>query len=156
MTLVNSFKPVLWRLNTFTEVSIESLPQWNLNPRPLNSNQMLSPTEPSSHGLNPHSEPTLYSYSNFIFCSVSDFIPANASTSPKTYLKFRRGNHMSWQRYKYTFLHKYIKHICTYTYVKIVTKKRDRSLNSSSLFAKLWNTLKYFPNIFFNNRMMKW
>ena len=31
------------------EVAIESWPEWNLNPRPLNSVQILSPTELSGH-----------------------------------------------------------------------------------------------------------
>ena len=56
------------------------------------------------------------------------------------------------------FIHKYIKHTYTCTYVKIVTKRRESSssLNLSSLFANLWNTLKYFTNIYFNNGMIKW
>ena len=45
-----------------------------LYPQPLNSIQMLKPTELSGHEFNSHSEPTLYNYSNFIICSVSDFI----------------------------------------------------------------------------------
>ena len=36
---------------------------------------------------------------------------------------------MSWQIYTYAFIHKYTKHSCIYTYAKIVTKKRERSLN---------------------------
>ena len=36
---------------------------------------------------------------------------------------------MIWQIHTYAITHKYIKHSCTYTYVKIVTKKRERSLN---------------------------
>ena len=63
------------------EVARESWPEWDLNPRPLNSVQTLSPTELSGHELNSHSEPTLYSYSNFIICSVSDFVSAIAFVS---------------------------------------------------------------------------
>ena len=65
----------------FFEVAIESWPEWDLNPRPLNSVQMLQPTELSGHELNSHSEATLYSYSNFIVCSVSHFISAIAFVS---------------------------------------------------------------------------
>ena len=60
----------------FFEVAIESWPEWDLNPQPLNSIQILKPTELSGHEFNSHSEPTLNSYSNFIICSVSDFIKA--------------------------------------------------------------------------------
>ena len=65
----------------FFEVAIESWPEWDLNPRPLNSVQKLQPTELSGHDFNLHSEPNLYSYSNFIFCSVSHFISAIAFVS---------------------------------------------------------------------------
>ena len=51
------------------EVAIESWPEWDLNPRPLNSVQTLQPTELSGHEFNSLSEPTLYSYSNFISLS---------------------------------------------------------------------------------------
>ena len=47
-------------------IAIESWPEWDLNPRPLNSVQTLQPTELSSHGFKMHSGRTLYSYSNFI------------------------------------------------------------------------------------------
>ena len=50
----------------FLEVAIESWPEWDLNPRPLNSVQTLLPTELSGHEFNLLSEPTLYSYSKFI------------------------------------------------------------------------------------------
>ena len=65
----------------FFEVAIESYPDWDLHPRPLNSVQTLSPTELSGHEFNSHSEPTLYSYSSFIVCSVSSFISAIAFAS---------------------------------------------------------------------------
>ena len=50
------------------DVAIESRPEFDWNPRPLNSVQMLQLTEPSGHEFNSHSEPTLYSYSRFIVC----------------------------------------------------------------------------------------
>ena len=50
----------------FLEVAIGSWPEWNLNPRPLNSVQMLKSIELSGHEFNSLSEPTLYNYSNFI------------------------------------------------------------------------------------------
>ena len=50
------------------EVAIENWPELDLNPRLLNSVQTLQPTELSGHEFNSHSEPTLYSYSNFIVC----------------------------------------------------------------------------------------
>ena len=65
----------------FFEVAIESWPEWDLNPRPLNSIQTLKLTELSGHEFNSHSEPTLYSYPNFIVCSVSGFISAIAFVS---------------------------------------------------------------------------
>ena len=52
------------------EVAIESWPEWDLNTRPLNSIHTLYPTELSGHEFNSLSEPTLYSYSNFIVCLV--------------------------------------------------------------------------------------
>ena len=54
------------------EVAIESWPEWDLNTRLLNSVQSLQPTELSGHEFNSHSEPTLYSYSNFIELFVSN------------------------------------------------------------------------------------
>ena len=68
------------------EVAIESWLEWDLNPRPLNSVQTLQPIEVSGHEFNSYSEPTLYSYSNFIVCSVSDFISAIAFVSRHVYL----------------------------------------------------------------------
>ena len=64
-----------------SEVTMESWSEWGLNPPPLKSVQMLKPTEPSGHESNTHSEPALYSYPNFIVCSVSDFISAVAFVS---------------------------------------------------------------------------
>ena len=55
----------------FFEAAIESWPKWDFNPRP--------------HEFNSHSEPTLYSYSNFIVCSVSGFISAVAFVSRHVY-----------------------------------------------------------------------
>ena len=60
----------------FFEVAIEGWPELDLNPRPLNSIQTFSPTELSGREFNLHSEPTLYSYSNFIVCSVAHFFSA--------------------------------------------------------------------------------
>ena len=40
----------------FLEVAIESWPEWDLNPRPLNSVQAPEPTELSGHEFNSHSE----------------------------------------------------------------------------------------------------
>ena len=65
----------------FFEVAIESWPEWELNPQPLNSVQTLYPTDLSGHEFNLHSEPTLYSYSNLIVCSVSGFISVIAFIS---------------------------------------------------------------------------
>ena len=58
----------------FFEAALESWPEWDLNPRPLNSVQTLLPIDLSGHEFNWNSEPTLHSHSNFIVCSVSDFI----------------------------------------------------------------------------------
>ena len=63
----------------FFEVALESWPEWDLNPRPLN------PTELSDHEINSHSEPSLSSYSNFIVCSESRFISAVAFVSCHLY-----------------------------------------------------------------------
>ena len=62
----------------FFEVAIESTLEWDLNPQPLNSFQMLQPTELLGRELNSDSEPTFYSYSNCIICSMSYFILAIA------------------------------------------------------------------------------
>ena len=64
------------------QVAIESGPEWDLNPRPLNFVQTLRPSDLSSHEFKFHSEPALYSCFNFIFCSVSSFISAMAFISP--------------------------------------------------------------------------
>ena len=61
-------------LTDYFEVAIESWPEWDLNPRPLND-----------HEFNSNSEPTLYSHSNFIACSVSSFISAIAFASHHVY-----------------------------------------------------------------------
>ena len=74
---------LLFTAEGFFEVAIESWPEWDLNPRPLNSVQ--TPTELAGHAFNSHSEPTLYSYSNFIVCSVSGFISAIAFVSRHVY-----------------------------------------------------------------------
>ena len=60
-------------IDGFLEVAIESWPEWDSKPPRLHSGQMFQPTELSGHEFNSHSEPTLYSYSNFIFCSVFRF-----------------------------------------------------------------------------------
>ena len=57
----------------FLEVAVESWPEWDLNPRPLNSVQTLQPTELSSHEFNSLSEPTLYSHVSCL-CSVFTYI----------------------------------------------------------------------------------
>ena len=67
------------------EVAIESWCEWELNPEPLNSIQALQLTEVSGHEFSLHSEPTLYSHSNFIVCSVSNFISAVAFISRHVY-----------------------------------------------------------------------
>ena len=64
-----------------TEGFFERWPEWDLNPRSMNFVQTLWPTELSGHEFNSHSELTLYSYSNFIVCSVSHFILAIAFIS---------------------------------------------------------------------------
>ena len=74
----------------FFQIAIENLPEWDLNPRPLNSVQGLQPTWLSGHEFNLQTEATLYSYSNLIVCSVSSFISAIAfiSRHVRFYLKF--------------------------------------------------------------------
>ena len=67
---------MIFTTDGFFDVAIESWPESDLNTRPLNSVQTLQPTELSGHEFNSHSEPTLYSYSNFIVCSVSRFLSA--------------------------------------------------------------------------------
>ena len=73
----------------FLDVAIERWPESDLNARPLNSVQMLWPTELSGQKFNSHSEQTLYSYSNFIVCSVSHFISAIAFVSRHVYLNWK-------------------------------------------------------------------
>ena len=67
------------------EIAIESWSEWDLNPKPFEfrSDNL---TELSGHEFNLHSEPTLYSYSNLIACSVSDFILTIAFLSRHVYL----------------------------------------------------------------------
>ena len=83
------------------EVAIESWPEWDLNPRPLNSIQMLKLTELSGHEFNLNSYPALHHYSNFIIYSVSHFILAVCLHQlPLLFsLTFSVGNHMSVAEY---------------------------------------------------------
>ena len=69
----------------FFVAAIESWPDSNWNPCPLNSFQKLLLTEVKGRGLNLHSEPILFSCSNCIVCSVSGFISAVASISRHVY-----------------------------------------------------------------------
>ena len=57
----------------FLEVAIESWPEWDLSPRPLNSGQMLQPTELSGHEFNSHSQLTLYSHFHLLFSVIFHF-----------------------------------------------------------------------------------
>ena len=57
----------------FLELAIESWSEWNLNPRALNSIQTLKPADLSGHEFHMHSQPILYSHSNFIVFGVSHF-----------------------------------------------------------------------------------
>ena len=76
---------MVFTTEVFFEVAIESWPEWDLNPQPLNSVQTLQPTELSGHEFSSRSEPILYSYTNFIFSSISDFISAIVSVSRHIY-----------------------------------------------------------------------
>ena len=58
---------LVFTTEVFLGVAAESWPDWNLNPGPLDSTQMLSPIELSGHEFDLHSQPTLDFYSNFIF-----------------------------------------------------------------------------------------
>ena len=49
------------------EVATESPPEWDLNPKPLNSVQTFEPTGLLGHKFNSQSQPTLDTYSNLIF-----------------------------------------------------------------------------------------
>ena len=67
----NEQMQMMFTTEEFLEVAIERWPEWDLNPRPLNSVQTLHPTEPSGHEFNSHSEPTMYTmYSRFNFISL--------------------------------------------------------------------------------------
>ena len=58
------------------EVAIESWPERDLNPQPLNSVQTLS-----GHEFNWHSEPTLYIYSSFAQRPISFcLLPSSVAT----------------------------------------------------------------------------
>ena len=70
----------------FFKVAIENWPEWDLNPRPLNSTQTLWANGLSGHEFNSHSKPTFCSYSNFIVFSVSHVISATAFVSHQVYL----------------------------------------------------------------------
>ena len=67
--------------------AIEGWPEWDLNPRPLNFVQTLLPTKLSGQEFNSHSEPTLYSYSIFIVCSVVQ-CQISFQLIPSTIVKF--------------------------------------------------------------------
>ena len=72
---------MVFTTKVFFPATIESWPEWDLNPPPLNSVLMLWLIELSRHEFNPHSEQTLYCYFNFIVCSVPGFILAIAFVS---------------------------------------------------------------------------
>ena len=57
----------------FLEVAIESWPNCDLNPRPLNPVQKLQPTELSGNEFNSHTEAALYNYSYFMSLSMETF-----------------------------------------------------------------------------------
>ena len=61
---------MIFTTDRFLKVAIESLPEWNLNPGPMNLVQTVLPTELSDHVFNSHLEPILYNYSKLIFRSV--------------------------------------------------------------------------------------
>ena len=69
---------MVFTAEVFFDVAIESWPEWDLNSR--------FKLELSGNEFNSHSEPTLYSYSNLIVCTVSHFISAIAFVSLHVYL----------------------------------------------------------------------
>ena len=69
-----------------------------MNPRLPDSVQSLKPTELSNHEFNSYSKPTLYSYFNFIVCSVSSLISAIIFISRHIYIYI----------YIYIYVHIYI------------------------------------------------
>ena len=70
--------------------------EWDLNPRPLNSVQTLQPTGLLGHEFNSPSEQTLYWHSNFIVCSVSDFISAITFVSRHVYFNWNFVEVITW------------------------------------------------------------
>ena len=57
---------------------------------------MFRPTELSGLDFNSHSDPTLYSYYNFIICSVSDIISAIAFVSRHIYFNWNFNSSFNW------------------------------------------------------------
>ena len=86
---------MIFTTERFFEIAIGETVEWDLNPLPLNSVQMLELTDLSGHELNLHSEPTLYSNSSFLGCSVWDIILTIVFVSHHLFQsKFFWGNHM--------------------------------------------------------------
>ena len=83
----------------FFEVATENWPDWDLNLWTLNFVLTLWSTEVGGHEFKSHLQPTVYSYCNFIICSVWGFTLANAFLIPHSpplfWLKFSWGNHRS-------------------------------------------------------------
>ena len=83
---LNELIQMVFTTKGFWEVPEESWPEWDLNPRSLNSVHTLWPTELLGHELNLHSELTWYSYSNFIslFSIQVSFQPLSSSAATFT------------------------------------------------------------------------
>ena len=123
--------------------AIEGWPEWDLNPRPLNFVQTLLPTEQSGQEFNSHSEPTLYSYSIFIVCSVVQ-CQISFQLIPSTIAKFY------WQLkcicvyvYVYMYICVYVyMYICIYVYIYIYIYTHY----SSALAVKSQSEMYYLFN----------
>ena len=73
MSVVEELIHIVLTTEGFFEEGIETSLVWDLNPRPLNSAQMLPPTEQSDNEFNSHWVPNLYSHHNLtvFHCEIS-------------------------------------------------------------------------------------
>ena len=135
----------------FFEEAIESWPESDLNPGPLNSIKTLWPTELSGHEFNSHSKPTLYSYSNFIVvCSVSH---THTHTHTHTYTHTYTQIYIYIYIFIYTYIYNiYIYILCIYVYILYILY-----INIYFIYKKTHYNLFKITDIylFFKNQITK-
>ena len=134
----------------FLEIAIESWLGWDLSPWSLNSIQTLLPTKLSCHELNLHSEPTLYSYPNFIslFSVQISFQPFSLSVTTfalSNLSKISHRYHVNSGIYIYIYICIYIHKIGLRR--NYLHKYNTLRRNFRCFMYKIWEVSTYFWEI---------